>query len=129
MIETHDQLKEAMGQGYYPNYKEMEIKFDPSYKMSVTKVEYVNKKDQAPSYCDRVLYKNNTPLKLEEMSYECHHDVFGSDHRAVSAHLKIKNFGMQNYCDLQQMLDIQKPVQGYGELSMEMVDISNFNLN
>ena len=38
--------------------------------------------------------------KLEEMSYECHHDVFGSDHRAVSAHLKIKNFGMQHYCDL-----------------------------
>ena len=47
--------------------------------------EYVDKKDQAPSYCDRVLYKNNSTLKVEGISYECHHDVYGSDHRAISA--------------------------------------------
>lgn len=65
MIPTHDQLKLAMSQGFYPNYKEMDINFLPSYKMSSTKQgEYVNKRDQAPSYTDRVMYKNNTSLTI-----------------------------------------------------------------
>ena len=45
MIPTHDQLIEAMEEGYYPGYQEMEINFDPSYKMSTSKHEYVNKRD------------------------------------------------------------------------------------
>ena len=50
--------------GNFPNYIEPEIKFLPSYKMSSEVSSYINKKNQAPSYCDRVLYKNNTSLEV-----------------------------------------------------------------
>ena len=45
-------------------YEEAKIDFYPSYKMKKAKFEYVNKKNQAPSYCDRVLYKNNSCLPI-----------------------------------------------------------------
>jgi hypothetical protein len=32
----------------------------PTYKLSVTENTYVDKKDQAPSYTDRILFRNNT---------------------------------------------------------------------
>ena len=61
MIPTHDQLVEAQEQGYYPGYCEQPITFLPSYKISTSDDQYVNKKDQSPSYCDRVLFKNSMP--------------------------------------------------------------------
>ena len=127
MILEKDQLVEAMGQGYYPGYREMDISFDPSYKMSTKKHEYVNKRDQAPSYCDRVLYKNNTSLTVSEESYQCHHDVYGSDHRPISLLMKIKNFKQPNYADITKLLDIENPRQGFGEMTIELVELTSLN--
>ena len=45
--------------------------------------QYIDKKNQAPSYTDRVLYKNNSSLMTEQTAYKCLHHVIGSDHRPV----------------------------------------------
>lgn len=78
-----DQFFDAQKLGHYPNYIEPNIDFLPSYKMSSDSALYIDKKQQPPSYCDRVLYKNNSSLEVEEDFYTCLHDVFGSDHRPV----------------------------------------------
>ena len=72
--------------------------------MNKERLNYIDKKDQAPSYCDRVLYKNNTSLEIKVDKYECLHEVYGSDHRPVSLELTIKNFGQPQYYDLSKML-------------------------
>ena len=47
-------------QNRYPGYIESPINFKPSYKRSKTdQTSYFNKKNQAPSYTDRILVKNN----------------------------------------------------------------------
>jgi hypothetical protein len=58
---TLDQLHLAMAtQGRYPAYVEFPITFKPTYKRSkVDHSQYHNKKNQAPSYTDRILYRNN----------------------------------------------------------------------
>ena len=93
MIPTHDQLTLTLKEGNYPNYQEAPISFLPSYKLAKEQLFYVDKKDQAPSYCDRVIYKNNTSLEIVVDDYECKHQVHGSDHRPVALSLTIKDFG------------------------------------
>ena len=83
MIPTHDQMIEAIKEGYYPLYKESDIDFQPTYKMSATENIYIDKKDQAPSYCDRVIFKANRPGAHNVDFYRSKHNVFGSDHRPV----------------------------------------------
>ena len=62
MIHTHDQLTIAREENHYPMYTEPAINFLPGYKLSFTETLYLDKKDQSPSFCDRVLYKNNSSL-------------------------------------------------------------------
>lgn len=50
---------------------------------------YVNKKEQAPSYCDRILVKNNTNDSIRFIEYQAYHDVLGSDHRPVTLSLEV----------------------------------------
>ncbi len=45
MVKSHDQLIEALAEGYYPGYAESQIDFIPSYKMSTEEESYVNKRD------------------------------------------------------------------------------------
>jgi len=45
--------------------------------------KYKNKKNQAPSYTDRVLFKNNTSFPHTVHKYDCLSDQLGSDHRPV----------------------------------------------
>ena len=81
------------------------IDFLPTYKLAKNELTYIDKKDQAPSYCDRVLYKNNSNLAIETQSYRCLHDIHGSDHRPVALALSIKNFSQPTYYDLAMMTD------------------------
>lgn len=61
-----DQLFQSMTKFIqYPCYEEGDIAFAPTYKLSSTKVnQYVNKKNQAPSFTDRVLFRNNSASKI-----------------------------------------------------------------
>ena len=71
--------------GYYHGYTEQPKNWLPTYKLSRTEPHvYVNKKEQAPSYCDRILMKNNTKDSVKCTEYQAYHDVFGSDHRPVT---------------------------------------------
>lgn len=92
MIPQSDQLTISRRQGNYPGYTEPEITFLPGYKLSFTKTEYLDKKNQAPSYCDRILFRNNSCLKAKVNSYRCLHEVTGSDHRPVILDLQINDF-------------------------------------
>lgn len=68
----------------YPGYEEGEIRFLPTYKRSKVDDTFYNKKNQAPSYTDRILYKNNTLIPIDVHNYTSLEDVYGSDHRPVT---------------------------------------------
>lgn len=91
---------QARKQGHYVGYHEEPRNWLPTYKCSTTKSHvYVNKKSQSPSYCDRVLFKNNTCDDVKIVSYEAYHDLLGSDHRPVVLTLEA-DLGRRSYCDL-----------------------------
>lgn len=64
LIPDMDELYKAYTQeGKYPFYEEMKINFMPTYKRDSDNNEnYVNKKDQCPSFTDRIPFKNNTQV-------------------------------------------------------------------
>ena len=84
-----EQLTIAMHNGYYPGYVEPTMDWMPTYKLSFTDNSYVDKKDQAPSYTDRILFRNNTTQKVD-LKYSCLYNVIGSDHRPVVMDLVFK---------------------------------------
>ena len=129
MIPTHDQLMEAMSDGYYPGYIEQPITFLPSYKMSTSEMKYVNKKEQAPSYCDRVLFKPNMPAPWSTDFYKCLHEMHGSDHRPVVLGITLNDFKHPDFQELPRLLDMENPRQGYGELKINLVSLTEFNFN
>jgi len=92
-------------EGNYPDYTEPKIRFYPSYKMSFKDQKYIEKKNQAPSYTDRVLFKNNSNLDVVEEFYTCHHNVYGSDHRPVQRSITIKNFGQPRFAETTKLFD------------------------
>ena len=73
----------------YPGYEEPPITFLPTYKRGRQNNTYVNKKNQAPSYTDRILVRNNTSHETEMKKYDVLDTVFGSDHRPVVLELVI----------------------------------------
>jgi hypothetical protein len=78
----------------YPGYIEPKIEFQPTYKRNCDDNQYKNKKNQAPSYCDRILFRNNTSYNYNIKKYECGDNVFGSDHRPISMSIHLKtSFG------------------------------------
>lgn len=79
----------------YPNYFEPQINFLPTYKRNEYDNQYINKKSQAPSYCDRVLFKNNTGFPYLLNYYHCLDDVLGSDHRPVVLSLTLKQSNLE----------------------------------
>jgi len=85
-----EQLSIARNNGLYPGYQEPPMDWMPTYKCNFTDHGYADKKDQAPSYTDRVLFRNNTSQKVD-IKYSCLHNVFGSDHRPVVMDLVIKS--------------------------------------
>lgn len=73
----------------YPEYHEFDINFPPTYKRNKFEPGYFNKKNQAPSYTDRVLFKNNSSTKVQLNSYRSLDHVYGSDHRPVQLDITI----------------------------------------
>ena len=92
-----DQFYVAQENGFFVNYYEPKIEFLPTYKLKKDKLQYVNKNNQSPSWCDRVLFKNNSSLEVTDDFYVGRHDVFGSDHRPVQRAMTIKNLANPQY--------------------------------
>ena len=129
MVQTAgDQFFIAKESGYFVNYNEPEIDFMPTYKLNKNKPEYVNKNNQAPSYCDRILVKINSSLQVTDEQYVGRHDLFGSDHRPVQRVTIIKGLANQEYSDVQRLFQMDKPVIGYGEFDIMHVDLKGLDL-
>jgi len=88
----------------YPGYTECDIKFLPSYKRNRFDNEYFNKKNQAPSYTDRILMKNNTSQLVTVHEYACRDEVYGSDHRPVILDLTL-GLRAPRHLDLGRLLE------------------------
>ena len=73
----------------FPGYEEKKIEFMPTYKREKSRNDYINKKDQCPSYTDRIMIKNNSLCPVTIQDYRCLDHYFGSDHRPVFAHVKV----------------------------------------
>jgi len=81
-----DQLTIAKANGFYPGYHEEPILWLPTYKLGSNENIYLDKKDQCPSYTDRILLRNNTNQKVQ-LKYDCLVNCYGSDHRPVTLDL------------------------------------------
>ena len=95
-----DQLMVSRDEGFYPGYVEPLVEFLPTYKMEFNKAVYKEKKNQAPSYTDRILFKNNSNFKFCDDYYRCLHNVYGSDHRPVIRGITIKGFGYPQFAEV-----------------------------
>ena len=122
MVHTkEDQFIDAREAGYFVNYNEPKIDFLPTYKLKADNLQYVNKNNQAPSYCDKVLFRNNSSLEVVDDFYVGRHDIFGSDHRPVQRAMTIKNLVNPQYADALKIFDKDDPVMGYGEFDIQEV--------
>ena len=73
----------------FSGFTEGEKKFMPTYKRQHKSNGYTNKKEQPPSWTDRVLIKNNCGRKVNIKEYDCMDDFWGSDHRPVFGEFEI----------------------------------------
>ena len=54
---------------FYRDFEEGEIDFPPTYKYDKKSQKYdTSKKNRVPSWCDRILWKKNTKVKLQAFS-------------------------------------------------------------
>lgn len=97
--------------------------------MSTDEESYVNKNDQAPSYCDRCLFKNNLSVSHSVDVYKCMHEVYGSDHRPVQLGITLKDVLKPRFQDLNKLLNKSVPRQGYGELCIKLVELSQIDFS
>lgn len=97
--------------------------------MSTSENTYVNKNNQAPSYCDRAMFKSNASSEHQIDFYRCMHNIVGSDHRPVQMGVTLKGFGHPRFVDLPRMLDPKNPRQGFGQIKPNLVSISYINFS
>lgn len=87
----YDQLKLAIKNNEaFENFKEGEIKFPPTFKFVVGtntyKWEY-----RKPAWTGRVLYRTkDNRINVQVLDYKSYPSTFSSDHKLVSALLRIK---------------------------------------
>ena len=120
-----DQLYKSMNElGKYPDYIEYDINFKPTYKREkFEKDKYFNKKNQAPSYTDRVLFKNNTATPVTRNAYRSLEEVLGSDHRPVMLDINI-NLKPLQYLNVPSLLNpMFAHNQGVGIFSFKKLTI------
>ena len=78
----------------------------PTYKCFPTENgKYINKKEQCPSYTDRILFKKNDSCTEAAINkYSSIPEVFGSDHRPVMKDITF-SIALDNLCDPEPLMD------------------------
>merc|ERR1712154_575283 len=72
-------------------FTEGNICFCPTYRWSKTENVVSNKRNQPPSYTDRILYRTlPNSLSLWQESYNGYPDCLGSDHRPILSTFRFK---------------------------------------
>ena len=79
-------------QRVFVGFKEAPISFQPTYRWVKGEREYSNKKNQNPSYCDRILWKSapGCEMKVTNTLYNGIFDLLDSDHRPVAAAFDVR---------------------------------------
>jgi len=93
LLHSHDQLtKEMKHNRAFVNFKTATPDFPPTYRWKRGKKELSNKRDQPPSYTDRVLWhsKKGSEGDLELDEYTSAEDILISDHRPVGALFRLQ---------------------------------------
>ncbi len=87
---------------FFSGFKEAKISLCPTYRWERSKNIVSNKRNQPPSYTDRILYRTlpNT-FDLWQETYDSSPNCFGSDHRPVVSLFKfephIPYFSLKKY--------------------------------
>ena len=87
----HDQLfAEVAASRVFVNFTEGKVSFPPTYRYERGHVQkYSNKRDQNPSYCDRILWHSAFPNDIELLDYNCCMPIKQSDHKPVYASFSV----------------------------------------
>ena len=110
LVNQMDQLNKLREvEGIFPDYIEPEITFKPTYKLKKHINEYTNKKEQCPSYTDRILTKSNSCLESQIIQYGSHEEFWGSDHRPVFTRMKVIT-QRAPLIDPTSIMDPQRPI-------------------
>jgi|688.fasta_scaffold916184_1 hypothetical protein len=67
------------------SYKEMLIKFPPTYKLGDFTQEYDRKR--IPGWTDRIFHRKG---RVKQDSYRCMYELFGTDHRPIIAGFRVE---------------------------------------
>jgi hypothetical protein len=68
------------------DFYEALIDFVPTYRRVKHDDSFSNKREQSPSYCDRILLRHNENYNCEVLHYFSKDKQYGSDHRPVNMH-------------------------------------------
>jgi len=83
-MKRNDQFfKEKKSSQFLNSLEEGSIKFKPSYRRLRHDTGFSNKKNQTPSWCDRILYKGQPAREVKVKEYNSCEMFFCSDHRPV----------------------------------------------
>ena len=75
LISKDQLLNERKAGRVFAHFHEGEIDFPPTYRMDKGVYEYSNKRNQNPSYCDRILWRTAQPDDVELMEYRGVHEL------------------------------------------------------
>lgn len=81
LLLTDQLVKQQQDNAVLTHFSEGEIHFKPTYRVIRDTHEWSNKKNQTPSWTDRILYKAFRPIEV--CKYDSIVDALGSDHRPV----------------------------------------------
>lgn len=118
-LEEYDEFYEQTKSfNRFPGYHEEPIDFMPTYKCdSLSNGIYINKKNQCPSFTDRVLFKSNDPkVSVKFNKYNSRSDIYGSDHRPVFLDMNLKP-SQELYMEPELLLNPATPHQGSGQIT------------
>lgn len=91
----HDQLLQTISEGRaFVDFSEGEIKFPPTFKFDKGTPDFdTSHKHRIPAWTDRVLFKHNKGVKVQE--YDSVQNAMHSDHRPVFAKLSLNIEGRE----------------------------------
>lgn len=76
-------LQQVSSNQMYATFREGILKFKPTYRLIPSHDEWSNKREQTPSWTDRIIFKSHNPIEIHE--YSNIDNCYGSDHRPIFA--------------------------------------------
>lgn len=114
-----DQLRKAQkDKQAFCGFREADITFLPTYRLERNlpgnkyawkKVKKTGERINAPSWCDRVLWRSYPEVFIENVAYGCSDAILSSDHRPVfsSFNVGVASEFIQNRCSLADMAPVK----------------------